>query len=162
MKIGRWVALASLVLLVLGTTVPAYGADTTVHTTVSPAVQISVPAGITVPFNPGALGTKGLDITLHTNCPWQLTVQKDGDLTSGSNKIQSSELKFWSAVTTTGTPIAVGSEVQFTGGTDDVVTGGAQTGAAGSAVTVNYDLRGTFDDVAGAYTAIHTYTLTAE
>ncbi len=164
MKIRTWIALAALVLLVLGTTVPAHAAvgDTTVHTTVPVAVQLTVPSDVTVPFNVAGLGTADLAVNLATNCPWHLTVQKGGDLASGPNSIPSSELMYWSQVSTVGNPVPQISEVQFAIGGSDVVTGGQPTGLAGSDVTVHYDLYGTFDDVTGPYTAIHTYTLTAE
>lgn len=160
---------AACVLMVLLLGAPAQAANpeqVNVSATVAEALRLTVSKN-TVNFGGGGLlpdGGAGLDgvytdslvATVSANRPWRLHVTKNQDLTSGSDVIPSSRLTFTSESSDSRVDVVQSSDTEF-GSSATMVAEGRRGGNIG--ITVNYKVDIEWEDPAGTYTAVHTYTV---
>lgn len=169
MKIlGMLGALAMLTLLLLGAPAQADNPQNVdVSASVAEALRLTV-TGAPVDFGGSLLPDGGPDLdgvytdsigaSVSANRPWRLEVDKDQDLTSGSDVIPSSRLTFTSTSSDGRVTATRGTATEF--GTDVMVAEGNRGGSIG--LTVNYRVDINWEDPAGDYTATHTYTVVAQ
>ncbi|MBC7246272.1 MAG: hypothetical protein H5T73_00630 [Actinobacteria bacterium] len=166
--LGMLGALAMLTLLLVGAPARADNPqDVAVSASVAEALRLTV-TGAPVDFGGSLLpdGGPGLDgvytdsigASVSANRPWRLEVDKDRDLTSGSDVIPSSRLTFTSTSSDGRVTATRGTATEF--GTDVMVAEGNRGGNIG--LTVNYRVDIEWEDPVGNYTATHTYTVVAQ